>query len=244
MSAPAPDAPTKVAPQKKGPVVKLELSGEPRVQLLPPSVRGRAVVRSRIRTGVLLVILGALVVAIMFGYGVARAEQAQLALDQANADTNDLREQQKKYADAVKLDAQVAQLLELEREATSTEVDWASLMRQLVDAVPEGGDILSVNATGVAAWHQVPSIGASDNPRLANITMRLRTKTIQDATAFSRQLAELDGFAASLISRVTVDAEGDVTTMIELVLTSGAESGRYADDDSADETTTTEGTEG
>lgn len=237
----APEAPPSAtgkggkADARKQSAVKITLSGEPTVQLLPPSIRDRSLVRSRIRTGVLLVVLGAVVAGGLVAVGTLRTAQAEAALQQANDLTTELLAQQAQYTDAVKIDALVKQIEELQLGATSTEIDWAALVRLLLAKLPEGGQLLEVTAVGVAPWQQTPLIGEEGTPELAVLSLRLSTLTIQEATAYSRSLAELDGFASATISQVAVDVDGRVSTQLTLALTTGAESGRFATDDEAEE---------
>ncbi|QEO09230.1 hypothetical protein [Protaetiibacter larvae] len=210
--------------------VKLNLSGEPTVQLLPSTIRDRSLARSRVRTGVLLVILGVIVAAALVAVGTLRNTQAQDALNAANDDTTDLIGQQAQYADAVKINGLVEQIKELQKGATSTEIDWASLVRKLLAKLPAGAYILTIDAANVAPWEQMPTVGSSDEPQIATLSLSLSTLTIQDATAFSRSLSDLDGFAAATVAKVAVGTDGRVTTQLGLVLTTGAESGRFTDE--------------
>ena len=76
----SPTAPPVAGPEQKGrgaaggkgagKPVKITLSGDPTVQLLPPSIRDRALARSRMRAGILLVVLGAIVAAGLFAVAV------------------------------------------------------------------------------------------------------------------------------------------------------------------------------
>lgn len=231
----APTAPEGAPEQKKAmrkqPAVKIPLSPEPSVQLLPAYIRDRAVVRSRIRTGVLLVVLGVVVAAALFAAGTLRATQAQLALQAANERTTDLLAQQARYAEAVRIDALVRQIESLQQESTATEVDWSQLVTTLISKVPEGGYITTVTAFGVASWEQMPLIGSTELPQIATISLGLNTLSVQDATAYSRSLTDLDGFASVSISKVGVGIDGRVSTSLTLTLTTGAESGRFADEE-------------
>lgn len=226
--------PLSKADARKQAAIKLTLSGDPTVQLLPPSIRDRALVRSRIRTGVLLVILGAVVAAALVVVGTLRATQAELALQAANDRTTDLLSQQLQYTEAVKIDSLVKQIEELQLGATSTEIEWASLVRLLLAQLPEGGELLGVDAAGIAPWQTTPLLSAEGAPQLAQLSLRLSTLTIQDATAYSRALSELDGFASAVISQVAVGTDGRVTTQLTLLLTTGAESGRFVVGDSTE----------
>lgn len=222
------------ADARKQAAVKLTLGGDPTVQLLPPSIRDRALARSRIRTGVLLVVLGAVVAAALVVVGTLRTTQADLALQAANDRTTELLSQQAQYTEAVRIDALVKQIEELQLGATSTEIDWAVLVGALLAGLPEGGQLISITAAGTAPWDQAATIGDAGTPVLAVLELSLSTLSIQHATAYSRALSELPGFASSTISQVAVGTDGRVTTTLTLTLTTGAESGRFLPDDDAE----------
>ena len=221
---------------------KLTLSGDPSVQLLPPSVRNRAVVRSRIRTAVLFVILGALVAAGLVAAGTVRAGQAQQALNDANNRTVELLAAQAEYADIVRLNSLVTEAETLQLFATETEVDWAALLRELTARMPEGTVIESVTASGFAPWES-PDYGGSAgvDGAIAVLQLSLSSNTIQDATQFSRNLADLEGYGISVISNVAVGTEGRVTTQLSLAIGAEATSGRFREEDEEETVTSTDG---
>ncbi len=228
------------APKKgvAGKPVKIDLSGDPRVQLLPPAVRDRAASRSRIRTGVLFVVLGLIVAVGLVAAGSLRAGQAQQALLDANNRTAELLAEQAKYQDAVALDRLVAQAKELQQAATELEIDWGPLLRDLVARLPEGGALASVAAISVAPWEAEATIGgtssASSDPStgsplvVASLTLKLSTATIQDATNYSRGLSKLDGFLAATIGNVGVGTDGVVSSSLVLLLGVEATSKRFS----------------
>lgn len=178
----------------------------------------------------LLVVLGAVVAAALVVVGTLRAGQADLALQQANDRTTELLAQQAQYTDAVRIDILVKQIEELQLGATSTEIDWSTLVRTLLATLPEGGQLLSVTGGGIAPWDAATAVGDAGTPQLAVLELSLSTLSVQDATAYSRALSKLPGFAAATISQVAVGTDGRVTTALTLTLTTGAESGRFSPD--------------
>lgn len=253
----SPTAPPVAGPEQKGrgaaggkgagKPVKITLSGDPTVQLLPPSIRDRALARSRMRAGILLVVLGAIVAAGLFAAGTVRMTQAELALLEANNRTAELLAQQATHTEAVKVESLLKQALELQEGATTTEIPWADLIRSLMARLPMDAELMSIEAVSVVPWDALPA-HSEGVPRLATIDFTIASATIPDATAFSRSLAELDGYAGSTLSDVAVGNEGRVTAKLTLVLTTGAESGRFAadvtEDVASDPADQTEGTEG
>lgn len=236
----AQQAPEAAKRQKRAPQPKLTLSGDPSVNLLPPSVRDRAVVRSRIRTGVLLIVLGALVAGGLFAFATYRATEAQNALNAANNRTNELLIEQGKYAEATQINALIGQIEELQSGATAAEVNWSSLYAQLASRVPEGGSIGALSFEGVQPWERIATAEGDETASIiATVDILLGTVTVPDATAFVRSLATLDGHLSSSISTVAVGTDGIVISSITLTLTWDAESGRFVtelpDEDAADD---------
>lgn len=218
---------------KKAAAVKIALSGEPTVQLLPPSVRDRAAIRSRIRTGVLFVVLGIVVAVGLFIFGTFRATQAQMALLEANTRTADLLLEQGKYTDATRINSLIAQIEELQKGATVTEVSWSKTLQELLVRLPAGAEISTVSFVGVVPWEKVPSGAAGSGELIATIEFSVFTTTIPEATAYARSLASMPGYFASTISPIAVGTDGRVASTISLGLTWDAWSGRF--DESKDE---------
>lgn len=224
--------------------VKMVVSGEPTVQLLPPAVRDRAIARSRMRTGVLFVILGVLVVFGMVAMTSLRAQQAQQALADANARTQDLISQQAAYSDAVNLDRLITQAQQLQLAATETEVSWGDLVMTLVSMLPAEAYIQDVNLGGAVPWKDpIADLGDPElDPKVvAVVNISLSTMTIQDATNYTRALSALKGYGTAIVSTVAVGTDGRVASSIRLYLTTDAASGRFASK-AAGETDDSEGT--
>ena len=221
------DAATK--PGKRPANIKLPLSEEPSVQLLPPSVRDRAATRSRIRTGVLLVILGIIIAVAIFAAASFRVVQAQQALADANNRTVELLAEQAKYTEATRINALIAQIEELQKGATVSEINWSQLLNELLVRLPEGAEISTVNFAGIKPWEQIAAGEGTQSEIIATIEFTLLTTTIPEATAYSRSLATLDGYAVSTLSPIAVGTDGRVTSTIALALTWDAESKRFVE---------------
>ena len=238
MTPAAPEtAPAAPAKGKAAPPVKIALSGDPSVQLLPPSVRDRAITRSRIRTGVLFIVLGMIIAIGLVAYGTLRAAQSQQALADANARTAEIIAQQAQYADAVALDKLIGQAEQLQIAATEYEVDWGPLFKKLISMLPAGAEILSIDASSVEPWKAPPtSDDCEDAPEgaIGGLSLSIATTTIQDATNYSRALAKVEGIGVSAIGGTAVGVDGRVVTSLGVVLTLDAVSGRFAVEEEGD----------
>jgi len=232
MTAPPPQA-TQQQKSKAASSVKIALSGDPSVQLLPPSIRDRAISRSRMRTGVLLVILGLIVALGLFAAASLRATEAHQALLRENNRGSDLLAQQAQYADAVALDRLIAQAKQLQQATAETEVDLGPLLKKLIATLPAGGEIAELAALNYVPWEAMPGED-EDATRLASaglvasFALHVNTTTIQDATNYSRAIRELPGALDSTITEVAVGVDGRVTSVVTLFLGRDAVSGRFA----------------
>lgn len=209
-------------------VVSRRFENEPRVQLLPGFVALRAKNRSAVRLGVMLVILGVVAAAGLYVYGVFRTTTSVAALTSANATTVSLVEQQAEYRIATDTAAMVEQTSELQLVATTYEIDWSALVRELQSYLPKDGRILNLDATNQAPWGDPLEIeDPLRTPRIAMINFTIRTASIQEATTVVASLPQIEGFADAVIVSVAVGVDGKVTTEIALTLATGAVSGRF-----------------
>lgn len=235
------NAPASTQAKRGGGAPRLATGAPPSVQLLPPSVRERGVLRSRVRTAVLLVVLGLVVAGAITALGFLRNATAQLQLADANARTAELLQQQAEFADVVQLDALISQTQELQRSATSYEVLWNPLLAELAARLPAGAELASVSADAQAPWDA--ALSAEDplrTPRIVTLQLSLVTTTIPEASEYARRLADLTGFADAVLGPVAVGADGRVTSTVSLTLSTDAVSERFTE---ADEEDPDEGTE-
>jgi hypothetical protein len=201
---------------------------EPRVQLLPAFVSKRSKVRSSIRLGVMLVLLGIILAGGMFSYGVFRLGTAESDLAIANETTQQLLIQQQEFRIATDTAAMVDQTTEAQLVATSYEIAWGPLISAISRALPADAKIATMAATNQAPWDGALEVeDPLRTPRIATIEMVLDTKTVQDALRVNARLARLAGYADSSVLTVAVGTDGRVTTTISLTLSTDAVSGRF-----------------
>jgi len=201
---------------------------EPRVQLLPAFVSKRSKVRSAIRLGVMLVVLGMILAGGMFTYGVFRLGTAELDLASANETTQQLLIQQQEFRIATDTAAMVEQTTEAQLVATSYEIAWGPLLNAIRRALPADAKIATITATNQAPWDTPLEVeDPLRTPRIATIEIVLDTKTVQDALRVNSRLAQLAGYADSSVLSVAVGTDGRVTTTISLTLSTDAVSGRF-----------------
>ncbi len=213
-----------------GPAVRdrLVLAGEPRVQLLPPSVRVREKVRSAQRL-LLLAIVGAVAVAAaMYGFGVFTAGSAQAELLTAQNDTQTVIAQQAKYQQGTQVASTVSAIQQTQQVGTSLEVLWAPLIQRIRSGLPQGVQLSAVTVTGQTPWGApLNPEGPLRSPRVAVVSLVISSSSAPDIVAITSALKSLPGYADSVIQS-TVAQGGSTSTTISLTLGAGALSGRYA----------------
>lgn len=216
---------------------KQAVGGEPRVQLLPPSVRERERARASMRLGVLLVVLGIVVGGAIVALGFLRQVSTDLALQAANAQTAELLSQRAQYSEATQVASTIANVEETQQTMTSYEIDFAELLGRLQARLGAGMAITQLTATVQAPWG-VPLAGEDvlAPPRIANIELSVTSATIGEGTAFRDALVDLPGYSSATLLDTAVGTDGTVTTHLTLALATDAVSGRFEEkpDDGAE----------
>ena len=207
---------------------RLVLAGEPRVQLLPPSVRAREKVRSAQRLVLLAVVGGAAVAAAMYGFGVFTAGIAQSALVGAQNETQTVLAQQAKYQQGTQVAATVSAIQQTQQVGTSLEVLWAPMIEKIRSGLPQGDGLASFTATGQTPWGAtLDPEGPLRAPRIAVVSVVISSPSAPDVAAITSVLKGLPGYADSAVQS-TVASSGSTQTTISVTLGAGALSGRYA----------------
>jgi len=208
---------------------RLVLAGEPRVQLLPRFVQEREKARVARRMIVLLVILVVVAVGGATFAAYLKSTLAQSELAAANQTTQDLLEQQKKYAPGAVAAANLADLEQAIGLAGATDVLWADLTHQIADSRPPGSTMVEVTWTTREPWGAplLPE-GALRSPREATVQFVLSSVSIPDAVTVRDQLkANVTGYADSYIYQSQLK-DGVYLTRIQVTLDADALSHRFS----------------
>lgn len=193
------------------------VAGEPRVQLLPPSVRLREKNRQTRRLLVLLIVLSLTVVAGGLSFGYYRSIEARGALEAAQARTADLLQQQTEYADASRIAGLVAATEDAQRLLTSGEVDWAAVMADLQTYLPAETTFSGATLTVPAPWEPrlVPE-GPLRAERVATITLTISSL---DYNLAARFVASVQDNEAVADVRIMSSAQEGATYLTTVSLT-------------------------
>ena len=110
---------------------KLVLAGEPRVQLLPQSVRDRERAAATRRRLAMLVVLAIVLVGGGYGFAWMRNDLAQQQLTTARQATESILSEQTQYSEGTRAAARVRGIREAQVYATSNEVLWESIATRI-----------------------------------------------------------------------------------------------------------------
>jgi hypothetical protein len=225
------------------PATRLPLGAEPRVQLLPPSVREREKARGSQRLALLLVVLGVAVAAALVALGFLRNAASEVSLQEANARTTQMLAEKAKYVEATQVSTTIGEVQEAQLAMTSYEIGISDLLGQLQVRLTPGMALTDLTVAVQPPWG-LPLVADDilSPPRIANVSLVLTSASIQQATDFRDALSTMPGYANALVTDSAVGTDGTVTTKVELALATGAVSKRFApaaSDTTTDSDTTT-----
>jgi hypothetical protein len=207
----------------------LTIGGEPRVDLLPPEVRGQrnaAALRRRLGFGV--IVLLALAVG---GSGVAgiQAIQAQVSLATEQARTTSLLLQQRKYIQVRSVQDEVGLIQAAQQVGTSTEIDWKKYLSEVQATLPANVALDAVtidSASPLAAYTQATA--PLQGSRVATLSFTAKSPTLPEVPAWLNSLAGLPGYTDASPSSVSLDNKGVYTVIITMHINQAAYTNRFA----------------
>ncbi len=207
----------------------LLIGGESRVDLLPPEVRqGRKakVVHRRLGFVVFLILI------LMVGVTAlvrAQAQQAQVDLSIAQANTQSLLLQQRKYIEVRKIQQEVDLIQAAEQVGTSTEINWEQYLTSVQATLPLNVTLDTINidsATPFASYTQAtaPLQGA----RIATLSFTAKSSTLPQVPTWLNALATLPGYADASPGSVTRDSTGAYSVNITMHINQAVFTNRFA----------------
>lgn len=205
----------------------LVLGGEPRVQLLPPSVREREKRHAARRMMVLLVVLALVISGGGTVFAFLRAVQAETALAAAQQRTEEILAQQQEYAEGSRVAALVNQTRAAQQQVTATEIDWLALLAKLAGYLPEGTTQAEVAFTSPAPWEPpLTTDGPLRAERIASVSLVIVGERYGDAASFIDGVRGMPGYADVVITGTTFE-DGIYRTSISLSLNADILADRY-----------------
>ncbi len=216
------------------PVVGFQTVVLPRVNLLPPEITERIVVR-RIQTGLGGAVLAAVgLVALLYVGATGAVSDAQTDLDTKTAEGQSLQTQSAKYADVTATYARAAAAQAMLTQAMGEEVRWSRYMNDLSLTVPDNVWVKNVSFTqagGAAA--PAPAAGTAlpgTEPGIGTVTFTGVGFSHDDVAVWLESLAKQKGYANPYFANSTEALLGSrkvVNFTSTTTLTSAALSGRY-----------------
>lgn len=231
---------------------KLPIGGEPRVQLLPQSVRDRARAAATRRRLAMVVVLAVVVVGGGYAYALMRNVTAQVQLELARQATQEVLAEQAQYSEGTRAAALVTGIRAAQQGVTANEITWDEVLDSIRAMLPEGTTLDEATVVVQAPWEPALSVeGPLRAPRLATLTLTFVGPNIIDPAATTTRLSQLAGFVDARFDSSTFSETG-YRTMVRVMLDAEATSGRFAaesaadtDDEPADEPTSqAEGSQG
>lgn|GEM_PF-1313903 len=211
----------------------VKYGGEPRVQLLPPSIAEREKLRQARSLAGLTIVLALIVSGAGIGGAYVISSAAETALTDAHDDTVTITAQQAQYAPGALAAAEVAAGTEAISVVGATDVDWKTVFAEVRRALPEGTLISTLGVTARAPWeNQQISSSALRGVRESTVMMTLASAKPLDWAKFTRMLeAHVDAYADSFVFQNRYIPSREVyETEVELTLDASILTQRYAVD--------------
>jgi hypothetical protein len=214
---------------------RLIVGGPPRADLLPPEIKGEAVVQAQRRVLIGIIALAAIVVVggSFLATGYATSAEGQLRTESAR--TDDLIAQQGEYIIVRQMANQVTIAKDAQTIATSTEMDWAPLLRQADRQMPE-----SLKTVEGAIRSSSPLVDyplASDvleGPRVGEITIKAKTNVFSDITRWLFATRKLDGYVDASVISVS-SSKGEFLATLTIHVDESVRTGRFAEEEEESE---------
>lgn len=207
----------------------LVVGGESRVDLLPQELRVKRkgkVVRRRLG---FLVILVAVVVVGISALVRAQAIQAKSDLSIAQANTQSILLQQRKYGEVSAIQKQVDTIQAAQQVGTSTEINWKNYLISVQNTLPPNVTLDSVNidsATPFASYAQASA--PLQGERIATLSFTAISSTLPQVPQWLIALATLPGYADANPGSVNRTETGSYSVNITMHINQAAFTNRFA----------------
>lgn len=211
----------------------LPLGGEPRVQLLPPSIAQREKVRQAQSLTVLSIVLAIIVAGGAIAGAFFVSVNSAATLVQAQAETASIQAQQLQYVAGAIAAADVQDGTDAITVVGATDVDWRSIFDQVRAALPEGAAISAFVVTARGPWEaKITSEAPLRGEREATVQLTISSPSVLEMVSFYQTLsAHVDAFADAVLTKSQYDVSRAAwSSEIELTLDSTILSQRYAAD--------------
>lgn len=204
------------------------VGGEPRVSLLPPSIRQK---RRQTKTArrVALALVGVVVLvaaAIVASTFIAGQMNQQLVDEQAQ--TQSILQQQGKFVEVRAVQDQVSLTKAAQQVGASTEIDWKGYLTKVQNTLPETVVITSVSLDSASPLGPYAQATAPlQGSRVATLTFTVTSPTLPEVPVWLDALSTLPGYSDAVPGTVTIEADGTYTSDITMHVNEKAFDGRF-----------------
>ncbi len=203
--------------------------GIPRANLMPPEVAQRRRESTRRRS---LIALSGLVVAAVIGGVVASflyAAAAEQRLAEERRITDQLLATQLEYAEVTQIRGDLQTIVTLRQQLAEVEVLWADALDPYLSVLGDGASVNELTVRSDQPAH--PPLGVTGplrEPRVATVSMIIRTSEVPRPWVWIRAWEQLDMFADASIDRVTLNQGDSYDVVVTINLNADALSQRFA----------------
>jgi hypothetical protein len=208
------------------------VGGDARADFLPSEVRARVRGRATRRVLIGVVLLTLVVITASFAWASTAAAQAQTALADERARTQDLLERQRGFTVARALSNEVETATAALRIASSTEVLWQPYLARVDAVLPEGTtySTFSIDTGSPVEPYEQP-VAPLQVPRIGTITVTATTASYAAAHQWVRALEDTPGFGDVALNDATRGEGDSYDVTITLHVTSALLADRFAEED-------------
>ena len=192
----------------------------PQVNLLPPEVGAARKADVAKRWAVAAVVVAVLLSAA--GWGLVQMGQSAATdrLNDAEAETVRLRNEQQRYAEVPQVLAQQDLLRATRSAAFATDVSWATYIGGALGVLPAGTALERVEASVTTPMNgEVPPVDVLDQPGIGQMTITGRSTTVPDAGALVGAMNSIQGLTEARVVSVTLVSDPDAGTFYRVVMT-------------------------
>lgn len=215
---------------------KLVIAGSPRAELLPPEVEQGIKARGLRRSLVALVVFIVVLTLVGNAGALLLSVNSALALESANARTDDLVAQQAEYVEVRQVSGMLSKATAARKEGSSTEIDWKAYFAEIQANLPEGTVITSLGAETATPTRpfSAPSVPLQGD-RIGQLNFAATSPSLPDIEVWLDGLANLTGFVDASPNSVSRAEDGTYSVSITMHVNSDAYLNRFADEEAGEE---------
>ncbi len=205
----------------------------PQVNLLPPEVAVKQGLRAVRRWALLALGVVVLVVALVYVVSSVELAQARGDLNRAQDTTARLTAEQASYSEVPQVLGELNDVKATQELATSTEVLWKPYIDSIRGALPEGGELSSLQASGASPVLLPPGpVDVRGAQGVGPLTHMPTTPTFPNVADWSDALSTVPGLRDARVQSVTEDSSSEgpagYTVTMTMQYDETALSGRFA----------------